>query len=109
MGSSQREISVNLTRGVLVMLALPVGRIWGRNLGHSDAAKNCCGSKLWSAAKSVICISEGKTKTKKIYKFSEENSIKIIERKSFVVGPQGVDILTYAETSEGWERFFHKL
>lgn len=85
MGSSQREISVNLTRGVLAMLALPVGRIWGRNLGHSDAAKNCCGSKLWSAAKSVMCISEGKTK--KIYKFSEENSIKIIERKSFVFGP----------------------
>lgn len=47
------------------MLALPVGRIWGRNLGHGDAAKNYCGSKLWSAAKSIMCISEGKKKKKK--------------------------------------------
>lgn len=44
------------------MVALPVGRIWGRNLGHGDAAKNYCGSKLWSAAKSIMCISEGKKK-----------------------------------------------
>lgn len=57
------------------MLALPVGRIWGRNLGHGDAAKNYCGSKLWSAAKSIMCISEGKKK-KKLLQISEENSIK---------------------------------
>lgn len=57
------------------MLALPVGRIWGRNLGHGDAAKNYCGSKLWSAAKSIMCISEGKKK-KLLLQISEENSIK---------------------------------
>lgn len=57
------------------MVALPVGRIWGRNLGHGDAAKNYCGSKLWSAAKSIMCISEGKKK-KLLLQISEENSIK---------------------------------
>lgn len=58
------------------MVALPVGRIWGRNLGHGDAAKNYCGSKLWSAAKSIMCISEGKKKKKLLLQISEENSIK---------------------------------
>lgn len=29
------------------MLALSVGRIWGRSLGHQDTVKKCCDSRAW--------------------------------------------------------------
>lgn len=66
------------------MVALPVGRIWGRNLGHGDAAKNYCGSKLWSAAKSIMCISEGKKKKSYYYKFLRKTQLKNRKEKFFL-------------------------
>lgn len=47
MGRSEEAITADLIRGIQLVLAFSVGRIWGRNLGHKDTVKNCCDSKAW--------------------------------------------------------------
>lgn len=47
MGRSEEAIGTDLTQGVQLVLALPVGRIWGRKLGHKDTANKYCDSKAW--------------------------------------------------------------